>query len=207
MRAMPRAGEASPNRGKSYEKEVYTREEMKALLDRTSSNSPSAVRNKALLTTMWQSGLRVTEALTLLPSDFDLVAPEIFVRHGKGDKPRRVEPGPAAVQSTERWLEVRAGLGLPRDVPLFCTLRGTKLSDKYVRQTMHRLARRAGWSKRAHPHGLRHTYAVELTKKHVPLPMISSQLGHTSLTVTQIYLSGITSADVHEAMKGVWDDE
>jgi len=203
---MPRAGEPSPTKGRTYEKEVYTREEMKALLDRTSSDRSSAVRNKALITVMWQSGLRVAEALKLLPADFDLLTPDIFVRQGKGGKSRHTEPGPAAVQATERWLEVRSKLGLPRDVPLFCTLRGTKLSDKYVRETMHRLARRAGWQKRAHPHGLRHTFAVELTKKRVPVSMISTQLGHTSLDITQIYLSGITNADVHEAMKGVWDD-
>jgi site-specific recombinase XerD len=204
---VPRAGEPSPTKGRTYEKEVYTREEMKALLDRTSSDRPSAVRNKALITTMWQSGLRINEALELLPADFDLMTPDIFVRRGKGGKSRHTEPGPAAVQATERWLEVRAGLGLPRDVPLFCTLKGTKLSDKYVRETLHRLARRAGWQKRAHPHGLRHTFAVELTKKRVPVSMISTQLGHTSLNITQIYLTGVTNADVHEAMKGVWDDD
>ena len=204
---MPLAGQPSPQRGVKYQQEAYTREEMRAFLAKTSSDAPSAIRNKALFATLWQSGLRISEALDLRPVDFDLAAPDIFVRSGKGGKARHVRPGPVAVQTTERWLEVRSEMGIGRDAPLYCTFRGTRMTGSYVRQNMNRIAHAAGWERRPHPHGLRHSFTVELVKAGVPVPMIQKQLGHTSLATTSTYLAGITSADVQEAMKGVWDED
>lgn len=196
-------GRASPQRGRTYERESYTSEEVRALLDRTSSRAPSAVRNRALITLLWQSGLRVSEALDLRPDDFDLSSMEVFVRRGKGGKARRVRTGPDAVIAVSYWLQVRARLNLPPNAPLFCTLRGTRLYTSYVRATIQRLARGAGWTKRAHPHGFRHTFAVNLARSGVPVVVIQRQLGHETLATTSIYLTSITASDIAEAMDRV----
>lgn len=201
----------SPLRGRHYQKESYTDEEMAELLAATSSSAPTASRNKALIATMWQAGLRLNEALSLVPSDFDTSRPEIHVRFGKAGKngiprERRVRPGPVAVAAVREWKVVRAELGLPDSSPLFCTLDGGKLYQTYVRSMLNRLARKARWTKRIHPHGLRHSFAVTLARAGVPAAIIQRQLGHSSLATTTIYLQTLTSEDVAEAMSKVWDD-
>jgi integrase/recombinase XerD len=68
---------------------------------------------------------------------------------------------------------------------------------------LNRLACGAGWSKRCHPHGLRHTFAVNLARNGVPAAFIQRQLGHESLATTSIYLASISTADIAESMKQV----
>lgn len=194
----------SPQYGRTYPREVYTDDEMLTLLAQTAGRSSIAIRNAALIATGWQSGLRVKELLALETNDFDLDARRIFVRHGKNDKARRVVVGDRAVDTTRRWLERRARLGIPiDDTPLFCTLKGGELKDAYVRQMLNRLARSAGWSKRIHPHGLRHTYAANLAKQGMRPDVIQRMLGHDNLSTTSIYLSGISTADIEKEMEGV----
>lgn len=205
---MPKKGEESPAKGRTYEKEVYTPEEIRTLLGYTSSGAPSAIRNHALIVVLWQSGMRINEALSLKPSDFDTTANEIFVRHAKtgrhgGPSFRRIRCGPEASAETERWLGRREKLGLPKSAPLFCTLSGKKLKATYVRTTMNRIAKRAGWTKRIHPHGFRHSFAVNLALANVPPAVIQRQLGHSSLHTTSIYLQAISTEDIAEAMEGV----
>jgi site-specific recombinase XerD len=84
--------------------------------------------------------------------------------------------------------------------PLFCTLRGTAMSSSQVRTALPRLARRAGITKRVHPHGLRHTHAYELMMEGVPLAIIQRQLGHVSLATTNTYLAHIAPKEVIEAI-------
>jgi len=200
---MPKRGQPSPVKGRTFEKESYTSEEVRALLARTSSRAPSAVRNHALICTLWQGGLRINEALELRPHDFDVDHAEIHVRRGKFEKSRRVKCGPDAAESVKRWLAVRGRLDLPKGAPLFCTLKGGKLFGTYVRATLTRLAQGAGWTKRVHPHGFRHTFAVNLVRNGVPAPYIQRQLGHASLDATAAYLASISADDIAEAMDRV----
>ena len=200
----------SPLRGRHYQKESYTDEEMATLLEATGSGAPTAVRNYALIATMWQAGLRLNEALSMRPSDFDTTRPEIHVRFGKAGRDgvpreRRVRPGPQAVEAVKRWKVVRSELELPDTSTLFCTLEGKKLYQTYVRAMLGRLGTKARWSKRLHPHGLRHTFAVTLARAGVPPAIIQRQLGHSSLATTTIYLQTLTSEDVAEAMSKVWE--
>jgi site-specific recombinase XerD len=189
--------------GRTYPKEVYTSDELRELLAQTSGRSPTAIRNHALISVLWQAGLRISEALELRPGDFDLDGAQIHVRHGKGGKARRVTAGPGAVESTRHWLEKRSTLNVWAETPLFCTLNGGRIYSTYVRQMLNRLARDAGWTKRVHPHGFRHTFAVNLARNGIPPAFIQRQLGHESLATTSIYLAGISTEDVAEAMAKV----
>jgi len=184
---------------------VYSDDEVFALLAQTSGRSNIAVRNAAIIATDWQSGLRINELLTLGVDDFDLDAAKIFVRHAKNEKSRRVVVGDLAVDTTRRWLERRARLPTTAKTPLYCTLKGGPIEGAYIRQMLNRLAKAASWSKRAHPHGLRHTFASNLAKQGVPPNVIQRMLGHDNLSTTSVYLSGISTADIEEAMgKVVW---
>jgi site-specific recombinase XerD len=179
---------------------------MERLLAQTSGKSTSAIRNKALIILLWKSGVRISEALNLRPADIDFDRQELFVRKAKTvgrkrKKSRRPKFGERMIEPMKEWLAARAGLPLETDTPLFCTLRGRPLYATQVRTTLNRLAVKAGWTKRIHPHGLRHTYAVNLLQDGARTHTVQRMLGHESLHTTSKYLEGMTNADIDEDLK------
>ncbi len=101
----------------------------------------------------------------------------------------------------QRWLDKRQAMGFNARQPVFCTLKGGPISAPYVRMALVRLAKRAGITKRVHPHGLRHTLAFELANEGVATQVIQAQLGHASLTTTDRYIRHLAPQQVIEAMK------
>ena len=167
----------------------------------------TGVRDRALITVMYRSGLRVGEALALQPKDVDLRIGSVAVLHGKGDRRRTVGIDPGAGPIIQRWVTTRSEqLAPPSGVPLFCSQKCRTMSRSMVREMLVRLADRVGIEKRVHPHGLRHTMAYELLMEGVPIPIIQRQLGHTSLQTTDIYLSHIAPKQVLEFITArSWD--
>jgi site-specific recombinase XerD len=147
---------------------------------------------------MWRAGLRISEALALVPADLDRKAGRIRVREGKGDKERVVAMGPMAWAELDRWLEVRRARGIGKTKPVFCTLSGGHMAQPYVRALLIRKGRQAGiqGTGRVHPHAFRHAFAVELHRAGKPLDHIRRLLGHTNLAITTAYLERIDPADV-----------
>lgn len=188
--------------GQTYPPEPLTSHEVAALLAGCSMRAPTGVRNRALLMLLYRSGLRISEALALKPSGIDLEAHSARVLHGKGNKATVRGFHPSAGLALARWMDRRATLGL-KNGPLFCTLDGGPLSDRYVRDLLKRLAARAGIDKRVHPHGLRHTYADELEKAGLPVSTISKLLGHSSVAVTSRYLGHLTNGDAIAALEAL----
>ena len=194
------------NKGRTYPAEVLTPAEVLALLDQCSQTSSVGLRHRALITVLYRTGVRCSEVLALQIKDVDLHGGSVAVLHGKGDRRRTVGIDPGAAEIVEAWIERRRALELPADAPLFCTLRGTPMDSAQVRLLLPRLARRAGITKRVHPHGLRHTHAYELMMEGVPMPIIQRQLGHASLVTTDTYLSHIAPKEVIEAIhKREWN--
>jgi len=99
-------------------------------------------------------------------------------------------------------LEVRVSLPIG---PLFCVIsgptRGRPWSSSQARLTLHRVASRAGVRRRFAPHQLRHAHAVEMAREGLPINVIQRQLGHANLGVTSIYLQGIDSGEIIEAIR------
>ena len=182
--------------------EILAEHEVKALIRANSTRAPTGVRNRALLATLYRSGLRISEALALELRDLDPHAGTLNVRHGKGDRQRIVGMDDDAFALLEIWLERRRKLGLARRPAVFCTLKGKPLSTSYIRHLLPRLARRAQLppDKRVHAHALRHTHAYELLAEGVRLDVISGQLGHSSLATTHRYLNHIAP---HERVEKV----
>ena len=165
----------------------------------------SGVRLAALIAVGWRSGVRIQEALDLIPGDLDHIRGTVHVRHGKGDRERKVGLAPDATIYVQRWLAIRASLGVPATAPLFCRIRrphtgGPLLSDQ-IRVALPKLAKKAGVTTRTHYHGLRCTLATELAESNQPLLAISSQLGHANIATTSGYLRKIGSAGLAEMMK------
>jgi integrase/recombinase XerD len=182
--------------GRKRPAEILTEAEVRQLLARCSRRAPTGIRDRALLTVLYRTGLRVEEALALRPVDVDTEHGTVTVLHGKGDRRRAVGIDDGALAVVDLWKAERKRLGINGRATLFCTLSGGPLSANQVRQMVKRRAAKAGLEKRVHPHGLRHAYASEQSHEGVPVNEIRQMLGHSSLATTQVYLDGIAPAQI-----------
>ena len=163
--------------------------------------SATGLRNRALLTLLWRCGLRVGEALALVPSDLDPAAGTLRVPRGKTGH-RTVGIDPEAIAVVEQWLvHRRAVLGLNGRRRVVCTLKGEPVLPSYARSLVKRPAAKAGIERRLHPHALRHAHAAELLREGVSVRHIQLQLGHASLTTTSAYLMAIQPAELVEVAR------
>ena len=198
---MPKRSKSPWNKNRKLPPEPLSADEVRRLIKTASRYAPTGIRNRALLTVMYRGGLRSDEALALYPKDLDTDRGTIRVLHGKGDQSRIVGLDDGAWAVIDRWLDRRKELGFKSRHPVFCTLNGGPLSDRYVRAMVKRLAKRAGIFRRVHPHGLRHTHAFELANEGTPLHVIQHQLGHNSLAVTDRYVRHLAPQEVVKTMQ------
>ena len=189
-------------KGRTFPAEVLTPEEVSAIISKCSMRAPTGIRNRALLTLLYRSGLRISEALALKPSDVTLARHSVRVLHGKGNKATTRGFHPTADDALARWIDTRKKLGI-RGGPLFCTLDGGAIYPQYVRLLLQRLAAKSGVEKRVHPHGLRHTFADELRSAGADVVTISKLLGHSSIAVTNRYLDHLSNAQAVEALEAI----
>lgn len=192
-------GDEPPNKGRRYPAEPLTPAEVAQMIGRCSRRAPTGIRNRALLTLLYRSGLRISELLSLRPSDVNLDKHSIRLLDTKTGDAQTRGYHPTAADALARWLDTRRQLGIGNG-RLFCTLQGTPLSDDYVRGLMRRLAAQAGIEKRVHPHGLRHTFAAELDAAGTSLSVISKLLGHHSVPTTARYLDHLTNQQAVTAL-------
>ena len=191
---------------RAYPVSIPSTDELRQLLLACRTRSPSGLRDRALLGLLAGAGLRVGEALLLVPGDLDFEAGLLTVRRGKGGRARVVGVSLEAVGLVGQWLERRAQLGITgRKVPLFCGISkhrlGAPLRAGCVRAMLRRRALRAGITgKRVHPHALRHYHAATLSRQGTPVAAIQQQLGHSNLGTTSIYLAHVAPDEVRRAV-------
>lgn len=194
----------APNAGKRYPAEVMTPGEVAAIIGGCSTKARTGIRNRALLTLLYRSGLRVSEVLSLRPSDIDMAKHSIRLRDTKSGRAQTRGFHPSADDALARWLDTRKAAGIGNHgTRLFCTLDGGSLHPQYVRNLLHRLGEHAGIGKRVHPHGLRHSFAFELEQAGTPVTVISKLLGHSSIAVTARYLDHLTNHQAVSALETV----
>jgi integrase/recombinase XerD len=167
---------------------VLSRDEVARLLQQPRGSSPGAIRDRALLETMYACGLRASEAIGLELSDMDLEAGILRAR-GKGSKERIVPIGTKAIESLNDYLDkARPRLVGDRDQPrLFVNLRGGGLSRQGLYKIVQGHARSAGLEQRMSPHTLRHTFATHLLAGGCDLRSLQEMLGHADIGTTQVY--------------------
>ena len=180
--------ELRPPRTRGRLPNVLSRDEVARLLSQPTGNSPAALRDRALLETMYACGLRASETISLELSELDLEAGMLHAR-GKGAKERLVPIGSKAVESLTAYLHgARARLVGNRDEPtVFVNLRGSGLSRQGLYKIVQRHARSAGLENRMSPHTLRHTFATHLLAGGCDLRSLQEMLGHADIGTTQIY--------------------
>lgn len=199
-----RQGQPPANKGRRFPPEPLRPREVLALID-ACGRGAAGRRDRALIAVMWRAGLRVSEALALLPRDLDLDEGEIRVLHGKGDKARTAGIDAMGCAIVREWMDARARLGVTRSQPVFCVISrptiGAPMHAAYVRNKLKDLAARAGVERRVHPHGLRHTHAYELAGEGIDLRAVKAQLGHTSLAVTARYIEHLNPSELLAPIK------
>lgn len=174
------------NKGKRFDPEVLTQEEVKKILCAFPATKVG-VRNRALTAVYLYGQLRCNEALDLRPSDIDWDRGVLTVRRGKGGK-RRIVSLPCEILEdfVRPWSRERDDCEY-----YFHTQTGKRLHDSQVRKFIGRVAERAGIGHRVHCHGLRHTGAFQLVNNGADLRDLQDQLGHTSLAITERYVKHI----------------
>ena len=183
----PTAELHGPRRSKRLPK-VLSRDEVRHLIEQPRGTSSAALRDRALLETMYACGLRASEAVGLEVSELDLEAGIVRAR-GKGSKERIIPIGTKAIDALSAYVErgrpALVGIGVERR--LFVNLRGGGLSRQGLYKIIQRHARTAGLADRMSPHTLRHTFATHLLAGGCDLRSLQEMLGHSDIATTQIY--------------------
>ncbi len=186
--------------------EVLSYDELERLIQAPISNDLRALRDKAILETLFSTGLRLSE-LCSLDRYIDWKRGEISIR-GKGDKLRVVFLSPTSKEKLKAYLDKRTDA----EEALFVSISKTKVPKvlgRIIPRAVQRLvdfyARKAGIAKKVHPHLLRHSFATDLLVNGADLRSVQELLGHANIATTQIYthLTNKELREVHEAFHGV----
>ena len=162
-------------------------EEIDRLLEAPDMESPSGIRDRAMLETMYASGLRVSELINLKRGQVNLTKGIITV-FGKGAKERKVPIAEYAIDFIRKYVnEVRNKSEHKNSEYLFLNRSGDKLSRIYFFKQVRKYAELAGIEMTISPHTLRHSFATHLLNHGAQLRMVQGMLGHTNIATTQIY--------------------
>lgn len=170
------------------------------LLDTIDLSTPEGARNRAMLETLYSSGLRVSELINLRISN--IFFGERFLKvTGKGDKERLVPIGRSALRHIQIYLdEVRPLVPVKKGFENYAFLnrRGQALTRVMIFTIVKNISQEAGLIQKISPHTFRHSFATHLIEGGADLRAVQAMLGHESITTTEIY----THLD-HEYLKQV----
>ncbi len=182
--------------------DVLYPEELEALLAAPAGVSIDSLRDRALLHTLFSTGLRISEAVRLNRDDIRETKREIPVR-GKGNKVRVVFLSDEAHRAIQTYVAQRRDI----DPALFVRHKkgavgpkdDLRLTPRSIQRLMKKYAAKAGLTKNITPHTLRHSFATDLLANGADVREVQQLLGHASITTTQIYthLTDVHLQDVH----------
>lgn len=195
----------TPRQGKRLPKAI-TIEQVEKLLAAPGDADTLGRRDRAMLETLYSTGLRVSELVGLNYEDLDVAGEALRVR-GKGRKERIVPLGSHALEAVQRYMTMAKGD--PRfsgswgeakpTAPLFINKHGGRLSSRSVRRKLDKYLKAVGLDPTISPHTLRHSFATHLLDNGADLRSVQELLGHQSLSTTQVYTHLTTQrmADVY----------
>jgi integrase/recombinase XerC len=166
---------------------ILPEDDVRRLIEADSEDGgPAALRDRAILETLYSSGLRVSELVGLNWRDLDDEVGMVLVRSGKGNKDRMVPIGEPALDALKAWRRA-----MPKawelDGPVITNLRGGRLTTRAVENILAQRIVAAGLGSSITPHGLRHCFATHMLNAGADLRSIQEMLGHASLATTQRY--------------------
>jgi integrase/recombinase XerD len=178
---------ASPKLGTPLPKSL-SESDVDRLLDAPDAKQPLGCRDRAMLETLYATGLRVSELVELRLNELR-VNPGVVQIVGKGGKERLVPLGESAMDAVDTYLRTARGdlLNTRTSDYVFVTRRGTAMTRQAFWQLIKRYAKIAGIKTALSPHTLRHAFATHLLNHGADLRSVQMLLGHSDLSTTQIY--------------------
>jgi integrase/recombinase XerC len=171
-------------------------EEVKRLLETPPMNTWLGARDRAIMETLYSTGIRVSELVALNMEDIDFLGEVVHVR-GKGKKERITPIGSSALQTIQHYMEFRNKRAQNNNnfdsKVLFVNKHGRRLSTRSVRRKMDKYLKMAGLDPAISPHTLRHSFATHMLNNGADLRSVQELLGHQSLSTTQVYTHLTTS--------------
>jgi len=171
--------------------------QVQKLLNTPDDNTLLGARDRAMLETLYSTGVRVSELVALNVTDVDFTGQSLRIR-GKGRKERISPVGPTAVASIRKYIDMKASD--PRSAtfdpePLFVNKHGRRLSTRSVRRKLDKYLVMCGLDPSISPHTLRHTFATHMLNNGADLRSVQELLGHQSISTTQVY-THVTTAQL-----------
>lgn len=197
--------------GKQEDREVTFMEpqELERFMASPEGNGIADLRDRAILETLFSTGLRVSELCSLNSDELDLKRGEFSVR-GKGSKIRVVFLSDKARESISAYLSKRVDadpalfIRIPKDEK-FEKYSELRLTTRSIQRIIKKYAIKAGIiGKKVSPHSLRHSFATDLLRNGADIRSVQAMLGHSSVTTTQIYthVTDKQLREVHEKFHG-----
>lgn len=177
----------------------FTQDEIKRLINAATTNKPwssrggrsirskrpTALRDKAIILTLLDTGVRATELCELSIKDYDAKRGRLHIRHGKGDKERFVTIGTRARKSIWQYLATRSD-AKPTE-PLFATRERTPMRRENLLKLVVVLGNQAGVT-HVHPHRFRHTFAIQFLRNGGNVLILKELMGHEKLETLMVYV-------------------
>ena len=173
--------------------------DVERLLATPDATTPLGARDRAMLETLYSTGIRVSELVGIDLADVDEAGQALIVR-GKGKRERIVPLGSHALRAISDWIAIRdrVGRGGEAQSPLFINRDGGRISTRSVRRKLSKYLDQAGLDPAISPHTLRHSFATHLLDNGADLRAVQELLGHRSLSTTQVY-THLTTKRMQEA--------
>ncbi|MEP0845029.1 MAG: tyrosine recombinase XerC [Phycisphaerae bacterium] len=188
VQANPLAAIRTPKQDKRLPK-FLEEEQVRKLLETPDVNTLLGCRDRAMLETMYSTGVRVSELVDLNVADVDFVGEALHIR-GKGKKQRNTPISPTALAWIKRYMELRRQdpkANSSNQEAVFVNKHGQRLSTRSVRRKLDKYLAIAGLDPSISPHTLRHSFATHMLSRGADLRSVQELLGHQSLSTTQIY--------------------
>jgi integrase/recombinase XerC len=179
-------------------------DQVKKLVETPPMNNWLGARDRAIMETLYSTGMRVSELVALNMDDVDFLGEVVHIR-GKGKKERIAPISSSALQIIQHYIEFRnkRAQNNPNfdSKVLFVNKHGRRLSTRSVRRKMDKYLKMAGLDPAISPHTLRHSFATHMLNNGADLRSVQELLGHQSLSTTQVYTHLTT-----KKLKQVYDD-
>jgi integrase/recombinase XerC len=181
----------TPKQAKRLPKAISV-EQIERLLSAPDDSDVLGARDRAILETLYSTGIRVSEVVAINRGDLNDTGEEIIIR-GKGRRERRVPLGSHALKALRHYLAMvdadfqSRGKRTGADDPLFVNKNGGRLSSRSVRRKVAKYLVEANLDPDISPHTIRHSFATHLLDNGADLRAVQELLGHQSLSSTQVY--------------------
>ena len=170
------------------EKQIPMSEEEMAELSEILDEDTEHFLEKAIIETLYQTGMRKAELCNLFFENVDFSSNEIKIK-GKGNKERIVPISSVLAEILYKFIEIRKPLP-ESEIYFFVRENGKKLSEKFVYSVVNSYLSMVTFKKKKSPHILRHSFATHVLNNGAEISKVKKLLGHSSLASTQVYTNG-----------------